>query len=148
MADAINADNIGIARFAQPRGILRHHIEHWLNVRRRAGDDAQNFTCRCLLFQRFGELLEQPDILDRDHGLVGEGFEELDLFIAKRLHLRAADINNTDRISLSQQRGRKHGTKDLITTPCSREISYRCLVVGDVNGFTVEKRTAGHPFSS
>ena len=30
------------------------------------------------------EFLEQPDILDGDNGLVGEGFEERDLFFGER----------------------------------------------------------------
>src|SRR5439155_6234751 len=36
-------------------------------------------TRRRLLFQRLLELLEQPHVLDRDHRLVGEGLQQLDL---------------------------------------------------------------------
>ena len=41
--------------------ILRNHIQHRLNVRRRAGDHAQNLAGGCLLLQRFGEITV-PDL--------------------------------------------------------------------------------------
>ena len=44
---------------------------------------------RQLLGPRF-ELLEQPHILDRDHRLVGEGLEQLDLAVRKQARLRRA----------------------------------------------------------
>ena len=37
--------------FAQPRCVFRHHIQHRLNFRRRASDNAQDFTRRRLLLQ-------------------------------------------------------------------------------------------------
>ena len=72
-----------------PRRILGNRIQHRLNVRRRAGDDAQDFTRRRLLFQRFLEFLEQPHVLDGDHRLIGEGFEKLDLRRGEGAHLDA-----------------------------------------------------------
>ena len=74
---------------AQPRRIFRHHIQHRLDVRRRAGDHAQNLTRRRLLLQRLLEFLEQPDVLDGDHGLIGEGFKQLDLRRGEGTHLGA-----------------------------------------------------------
>ena len=35
------------------------------------------------------EFLEQPHVLDRDHGLIGKGFEELDLRRGEGAHLDA-----------------------------------------------------------
>ena len=35
-------------------------------------------------------LLEQPRVLDGDHGLVGEGRDQLDLLVGERLHLLLA----------------------------------------------------------
>ena len=63
-----------IVCITQPRGILRDHIQHRLDIGRRAGDDAQDFTRRRLLLQRFLEFLEQPHVLDGDHRLIGESF--------------------------------------------------------------------------
>ena len=57
------------------------------------GDDAEDLAGCGLLLKRLAQLLvrsepsEQPHVLDRDHGLVGEGFEESDLFVSKRTQL-------------------------------------------------------------
>ena len=69
----------GIVGVAQPRGTLGDGVQHRLNVRRRAGDHAKDLARGGLLLQRFGEFLEQPDVLDGDHGLVGKGFQQFDL---------------------------------------------------------------------
>ena len=71
----VDAANNSVVCLTEPRGIFRDHIQHRLNIRRRAGDDAQYLARRRLLLQRFLEFLEQPHVLDRDHRLVGEGFE-------------------------------------------------------------------------
>ena len=42
----------------QPRGARCNRIQHWLNIRRRAGDHTQDFTRRGLLLQRLLELVE------------------------------------------------------------------------------------------
>ena len=39
--------------------------------------------------KRFLEFLEQPHVLDGDHGLIGEGFEQLDLRRGEGAHLGA-----------------------------------------------------------
>ena len=43
--------NDTVGRLAEPRRVLRDGVEHWLNVRRRTGDDSQDFTCGSLLLQ-------------------------------------------------------------------------------------------------
>ena len=55
------------------------------------------------LLQRFGKLtrtlllsLEQPDVFDRNHRLVGEGFSECDLFVSERLHEGALEKQNSN----------------------------------------------------
>ena len=64
-----------------PGGALDDGIEHRLNVRGRAADDAEHLGCRGLMLQRLAqfrvalaEFLEQAHVLDCDHRLVGEGF--------------------------------------------------------------------------
>ena len=55
----------------------------------RTADDLEHVGGRGLLLQRLREsrsrlhLLEQPHVLDRDHGLVGEGLQQLDVMSAK-----------------------------------------------------------------
>ena len=40
-------------------------------------------------------LVEQPHVLDRDHRLVGEGREQLDLLVGERLNLGAGQMTIT-----------------------------------------------------
>jgi hypothetical protein len=67
--------------------------EHRLNLRRRSADHVEHVARRGLIFERFLQLrsprlhlLEKADIVDGDHRLVGEGFQERDLLLGKRLH--------------------------------------------------------------
>src|SRR5262245_32540955 len=69
----IDQSNHRIVGTAYARGIFSNRVQHGLDIRGRAGNYAENLTRRRLLFQRFLELFEQPDVLNRDHGLVGEG---------------------------------------------------------------------------
>jgi hypothetical protein len=69
----INSMNHDVVGIAEPRCTFDKRIQYRLNIRRRAGDYAQDLTSRRLLLQRLLEFLEQSNILDRDHGLVGEG---------------------------------------------------------------------------
>ncbi len=88
----------GVRRVAQLRRAVRNRFKNRHHVSGRAADDAQDLGGRGLLFQRFGdfgvtrlELLEQPHVLDRDHRLVGESFEQLDLAVRKRADLHAGE---------------------------------------------------------
>ena len=65
--------------------------------------DSQHLAGRRLLLQRLGQLavarlhlLEQAGVLDRDHRLVGEGLQQLDLLVAERPHLGAAYDERAD----------------------------------------------------
>ena len=99
-AFAIDAIDCSVYRIAQPRSIFDNHVKHRLNIRRRAGDDAQDFTRRRLLFQRLLEFVEQPHVLDGDHRLVGEGFEELDLRRGEGAHLDATRAEYSNQFTL------------------------------------------------
>ena len=57
----------------------RDGLEHRLHVRRRTGDHLQDVGRRGLPLQRLLRLVEQPHVLDGDHGLVGEGLQQLDV---------------------------------------------------------------------
>src|SRR5262249_28646350 len=65
-------------------------LEHGLELECGA-DSSADFTERAKLRDRLREiararlhLLEQPHVLDRNHCLVGEGFDELDLLVGER----------------------------------------------------------------
>src|SRR6185295_19640175 len=85
---------IGSAHLSSPLG---NRIEHRLDLGRRTRDDLKNLARRCLLLQRFLELLKQPGILDRDNRLIGKGFEQLDLRVRERANFQAANQNRPDR---------------------------------------------------
>ncbi len=48
------------------------------------GDDLEDFGRRGLPLQRLLGLVEQPRVLDGDHGLVGEGLEKMRFVSAER----------------------------------------------------------------
>src|SRR6266540_1704893 len=62
-------------------------VKDRLDIGGRAADGAENLGGRSLLLEGFGQVavarlqfLEQPDVFDRDHRLVGKDLEERDLF--------------------------------------------------------------------
>ena len=68
---------------------LNDRVEHRLQIGRRAADDVENIAVavwcsrdRSIVGARL-QLVEQPDVFDRDHRLVGEGGDELDLLVVK-----------------------------------------------------------------
>jgi len=94
---------------AQPRRSFGQRVEHRLQIKGRAADDLQHFARRGLVFERFFEVararvqfIEQPDILDRDDGLVGEGLQEIDLRLRKRRDVTALDVDCPDRDAVAQ----------------------------------------------
>ena len=79
-------------------------VEHRLQIERRTADDLQHIGGRSLLRERLLEvararlhLVEQPHILDGDHGLVGEGLDELDLPRVEWANLGAKHDEYADR---------------------------------------------------
>jgi hypothetical protein len=50
------------------------------------------------------QLVEQPRVLDGDHGLGGEILDQLDLLVGERAHLLTIDGDNTDELLLLQHR--------------------------------------------
>src|SRR5215510_4299470 len=66
--------------FANVRGVREHGVKDWLKFAGRTRDDLQHFRCCRLLLQRLGQFLsaslyfvEQPCVLNRNHGLICEG---------------------------------------------------------------------------
>ena len=109
-----------VAGLAEPRRIRQHGLEHRLQLAGRAGDDAEHLRGRGLLLQRLGQLararlhlVEQPHVLDRDHRLVGEGGDQLDLLLAERLHLGTTSPRSTPMASPS----RRSGTERIVRWP-------------------------------
>src|SRR5262249_51124707 len=100
-----------------PSGALDDGIKHRLHVCGRATDDPQHLTRRLLVLQSLPQfcialldLLEQPHVLDGDHRLIREGFQERDLFFREGTNLHTADHDRPDRDILPQQRCSKKST--------------------------------------
>ena len=53
------------------------------------------------------DLIEQADVLDRDHGLVGKGLEKLDLVVGEWSGSGARDPDGADRDAVAQHRHAK-----------------------------------------
>ena len=77
--------------------------EHCLEIKSRAdrlADFSQRFEFPDRPSQFAGsrfQFLEQPHVLDGDHRLVGEGFEQLDLLVCERANFSSANHNHSDR---------------------------------------------------
>src|SRR5436309_8310400 len=96
-ATALAQEHLAKLGLADRDGMLQHSLEHWLQLTGRTTDNLKNLRGRGLLFQRLAELararlyiVEQPYILDRDDGLIGEGFEQCDLLVRERPDLHPA----------------------------------------------------------
>jgi hypothetical protein len=81
-------------RFAEARRLIEHRVEHRSQVAGGAVDDLQHLGGRGLLLQRLARLGDQPRVLDRDHRLRCEVFEQRDFLIGIRPDLSSlcADI--------------------------------------------------------
>ena len=96
---------------AETRRRLDDGVEHRLQLAGRAADDVEHVAGRGLVLERLRQLararlhlLEQPRVLDGDHGLVGEGLKQGDLSLSEELSLGAAKIDRADRDTFSHQR--------------------------------------------
>ena len=88
---------------AHPGGVLGHGLHDRLQIGRRARDHPQDLACGGLLLQRLLRLVEQADVLDRDHGLVGEGLEESHLRIRERTDLATVNDQHADERAVSEE---------------------------------------------
>ena len=106
------------------------------------------------VFQRSGELararlhlVEQSYVFNRDHRLIREGLNELDLFSGERVHLITADRECADGLVLPEQR---NGQNRPVTKPQREiraigELVFGFLKVVDVNRRTFNKGASGDP---
>ena len=100
------------------------------------------------MLARLGELtalvldfVEQPHVLDRDCGLVGEGLNQLDLLVGEGAHLGAGQGEHADRHALAQ-----HRYTEGRANPGSSQVK-RIILIGlyirDMNRAAFEQRTSG-----
>ena len=101
--------NTCIGRSTNSGCVLSYSIQHRLDIRRRASDDAQNLAGRGLLLQRLGEFLEQPHVLNGDDRLVSEGFEQLDLGRREGAHFCATCEQSSNEFPLLKKGSSQEG---------------------------------------
>ena len=101
---------------ANARGVLQHGLEYRRQLAGRAGNDLQHLGGCGLLLQRFAQLararlhlVEQAHVLDRDHRLVGEGGDELDLPVGEWANLVTRQYDHADRAAFAQERNAENG---------------------------------------
>ncbi len=154
---AVELEHVCKQTSAQRDRVSDDRLKHRLHIRRRGTDCAKNFRGRCLLLERLGEIavarlhfLEQPRVLDGDHRLVGEGGEEIDLFVAERSPLLTADDERADCLVLAHQRHgkngpvaetRRHGVTGGKFVRCVQQVVH-------VDRLAVDESPPGHPVSS
>src|SRR5262245_32076810 len=90
---------------------FNERLQHRLEIESRAADDFEHIGGGGLPLQRVAEfagtllhLVEQPHVLNRDHRLVGEGLQELDLSVGEQPGLSAGDRNAPNGTAVSQYR--------------------------------------------
>src|SRR6185437_16011100 len=95
----------------QSVGARRNGIKHRLYVGGRACDHLEDVGGSGLPLKCFLGLVEQPRVLDGDHGLIGKGLLEHQLFRRERQQPVAIDDENADRVAVPTQWRAAHGSR-------------------------------------
>src|SRR5262245_43830942 len=89
----------------EPNGGLHNAVKNPLHLGWRSADDVEDLTDRGLMFKRHAQLafarllrLEQPRVLDGNHGLVGEGSDYLDLAFNEWAYFGSPDYSDLELI--------------------------------------------------
>ncbi len=108
---AVEREDVDRFRTTKLQRGLRDGVEHRLHIGRRLADHAQDLARCRLALERLHqvpvphlELVEQPDVLDGDHGLVGERRDQLDLFVGEGFDPRLPHDDDAEQRIVAQQR--------------------------------------------
>ena len=110
-------------------------------------DFAEGFELAYRACQFVGSLIqffEQAHVLDGNHGLVGEGFEKLDLFFGEGPDLGAPDHNGPDGDSFPQQGGGKDCSRAGVWTngASGNSVAISSAMSSDMNCLPVDDGSA------
>ena len=126
--------------FAEAGGRFHKRVEHRLQIECRAADDLEHVRRRGLLLQRFGELVtalllgfEQSHVLDRDGGLVGEGFHQRDLLVGERPDFQVINDDDAEQFIAFEDRDAERRA-DRLEIRCFVGIFRIGLDIEDVDG--------------
>src|SRR5262249_40788658 len=94
----------------QPDAAAHYRVEHRLDISLRLTNDTQNVTGGGLLVQSGGkvtvarlQLLEQANVLNGDHRLIGESIQQRDLSLGKWAHIGTQNGETTQRLAFAEQ---------------------------------------------
>ena len=94
--------------------------------------------------ERFAQLIEQPRVLNGDHGLVREGAQQFSLLVGKRPRIAPYDVQRANRLIAAHHRHYRHGAVSAgqqILCPC-RQFLRRLMRVSKINFAPVKDRCA------
>src|SRR6516164_9489770 len=113
VAPAVHRRKVGAA---EARHSLCQCVEHRHEVDGGAADRLEHVCGGGLLLQRLREIMrlglhlaEQADVADRDHGLVGKGLQQFNLFLAEWTYLQTAKRNYSDALAFAKKRYGQYG---------------------------------------
>src|SRR5262249_797078 len=86
----------------EPDRASNDRVEHRLDVRLRSAYDAEDLAGRRLRVERLLGLVKQPDILDSDDGLIGEGLEQGDIRVGERTGLGTCYGDRPNRLTVAE----------------------------------------------
>src|SRR5262245_37005341 len=122
--------------------VRQNGFKHRLKFAGRARDDPQYLAGRGLLLQRLGQFararlhfVEQTHVLNRDHGLVGESGDKLDLLLGERTDGRTLQYDHSDSGSVANERNAKCRAN---ARAVPQRVIWISLNVHDVNHFSFE----------
>ena len=138
----VESRNEAVGRTAQPHGLVGDGIEDRLNIGRRLADHAQELGGRRLLLERLLRVVEQPHVLDRDDGLVGEGLHQGDLAVGERQHLVSDDVDDSLQLAGPEHR---HGNQSSEGAHLSRAVGVLGIGTGieDLDRALLQGSTTG-----
>jgi len=143
---------IGLAELARA---FDNGLENRPDFGRRGSDHPENIGAACLVNQRFGELaglglhlVEQADILDGDHGLVGKSLKQGNLPRGEGYRFQATEYDRTNGLSLPQKRYAEATAVSLfvrLPLPLGKLGGLGSLKVGYLHRYLVDDRATGDP---
>src|SRR6266568_5785772 len=84
-------------------GVTQDRIERGAELMAHIGQELRLVLARLFKLPALVlDLIEQPYVLDRDRGLVGEGCDQFDLLVGEWLHFRARQSQDADRDALTK----------------------------------------------
>ena len=149
---AIEAEHVREQAAAESDSVAHDRLEHRLHVGRRGADHAKDRGRRRLLLQCLGQLagarlhlVEQAHVLDRDHRLVGEGGDQLDLLLGERPDDVARQGDHADHRTAAQQGHAEHGSEFALRLRLEPSELGVFEHVGDVHGRCLRVRSGRLP---